>query len=184
MLGAGQLPCETPCPLPNANPSTSFWHSEPELLGHRNTSTLPSEADVVVVGTGITGASALRYLVESGKKLNILALEAREVCCGATGRVCFSCDACSLRLCPSIHNRHILRGLLLGPLPTTSSTNPAIRTGDIYSLIRMRRAQLLGRWKWSATSTFNRTSNTMTCLANTARSQRSERTGLKKVSTE
>lgn len=78
---------ETPCPLPSSNASKSFWLSEPELIGHRTTESLPLEADVVVVGTGITGASALRYLVESGKKLNIVALEAREVCWGATGRV-------------------------------------------------------------------------------------------------
>jgi len=35
---------------------------------------------------GITGANAARYLVESGKRLDIVLLEAREVCYGATGR--------------------------------------------------------------------------------------------------
>lgn len=78
---------ESPSPLPNANSSKSFWLSEPELVGYRTTDDLPSEADVVVIGTGVTGTSALRYLVQSGKKLNIVALEAREVCWGASGRV-------------------------------------------------------------------------------------------------
>ncbi|KAF2118325.1 FAD dependent oxidoreductase [Lophiotrema nucula] len=77
---------EAPCPLPSPDSSKSFWLSEPILLGHRTTEELPAEADVVVVGTGITGASALRYLAESGMKLRIVALDAREVCSGATGR--------------------------------------------------------------------------------------------------
>jgi hypothetical protein len=78
-----------PCPLPNANSSKSFWHSEPDeiLLGHRTTADLPAQADVVVVGCGITGANAARFLVDSGKELNIVILDAREVCWGATGRV-------------------------------------------------------------------------------------------------
>lgn len=83
------------CPLPNANSSKSFWHSEPDefLIGHRTTPELPSTADVVIVGCGITGANAARFLVESGKGLSVVILEAREVCWGATGRVsqCLCC---------------------------------------------------------------------------------------------
>jgi uncharacterized protein with NAD-binding domain and iron-sulfur cluster len=81
-----------PCPLPVPNSSKSFWHSEPDqfLLGHRTTPNLPTHADVVIVGCGITGANAARYLVESGKDLKTVVLEAREVCWGATGRVCES----------------------------------------------------------------------------------------------
>ncbi|KAG8534090.1 uncharacterized protein KY384_000933 [Bacidia gigantensis] len=58
------------------------------LLGHRTTEELPSEADVVIVGSGITGASAARFLLEDkrAKGLEIVMLEAREVCWGATGR--------------------------------------------------------------------------------------------------
>ena len=78
-----------PCPLPTPESSKSFWHSEPDefLLGHRTTPELPKGADVVIVGCGITGANAARFLVESGKGLNMVMLEAREVCWGATGRV-------------------------------------------------------------------------------------------------
>jgi glycerol-3-phosphate dehydrogenase len=47
------------------------------------------EADIVIVGSGITGTSAARFLAEderaNGKK--IVMLEAREACWGATGRV-------------------------------------------------------------------------------------------------
>ncbi|KAL8835369.1 MAG: hypothetical protein Q9170_003358 [Blastenia crenularia] len=76
--------------LPTDKSSASFWHSEPStfLLGHCTTSELPKEADIVVVGSGITGASAARFLAEDGRAndLSIVMLEAREACWGATGR--------------------------------------------------------------------------------------------------
>jgi len=89
-----------PAPLPVPNPSKSFWHSEPSsfLLGHHTTEDMPKEVDVVIVGSGITGASAARFLHESGSsdadqngigstKKTVVMLEAREACWGATGRV-------------------------------------------------------------------------------------------------
>lgn len=86
--------------LPSENPSKSFWHVEPSalLLGHRSTRNLPQEADVVVVGSGITGASVAWHLlqqngvksVESNDGLKVVMLEAREACYGATGRLVHS----------------------------------------------------------------------------------------------
>ena len=77
--------------LPTIDSTASFWHSEPSeyLLGHRTTSTLPAEADIVIVGSGITGASAARFLAEDSrrKNLHVVMLDAREACWGATGRV-------------------------------------------------------------------------------------------------
>ncbi|KAF1840154.1 FAD dependent oxidoreductase [Cucurbitaria berberidis CBS 394.84] len=76
--------------LPTPTSTHSFWHSEPNefLLGHRTTPELPAEADIIIVGSGITGTSAARYLAEderaNGK--SIVVLEAREACWGATGR--------------------------------------------------------------------------------------------------
>ncbi|KAK2003230.1 FAD dependent oxidoreductase [Colletotrichum falcatum] len=80
--------------LPSAKSTASYWHREPSgtLLGHRTTKALPPTADVVVIGTGITGAFATKELLEqqgkqAGKrKEKVLVLEAREVCWGATGR--------------------------------------------------------------------------------------------------
>ncbi len=78
--------------LPTPTSSSSFWHSEPNefLIGHRTTEQLPAEADIVIVGSGITGTSAARYLAEDerAKGRSIVLLEAREACWGATGRVC------------------------------------------------------------------------------------------------
>ena len=80
--------------LPTPKSSNAFWHSEPNefLLGHRTTEQLPAEADIVIVGSGITGTSAARYLSEDerAKGKSVVLLEAREACWGATGRV--SCD--------------------------------------------------------------------------------------------
>lgn len=78
--------------LPTAESTTSFWHSEPSefLLDHRTTSDLPTEAEIVIVGSGITGSSAARYLAEDprAKGMSIVMLDAREACWCATGRVC------------------------------------------------------------------------------------------------
>ncbi|KAL1604907.1 hypothetical protein SLS60_004448 [Paraconiothyrium brasiliense] len=76
--------------LPTPTSTNSFWHSEPNefLIGHHTTEELPAEADIVIIGSGITGTSAARFLSEderaNGKK--IVMLEAREACWGATGR--------------------------------------------------------------------------------------------------
>ncbi|KAK8176409.1 FAD dependent oxidoreductase-like protein [Phyllosticta citribraziliensis] len=79
-----------PAGLPVPNSTSSFWHSEPNqfLLGHRTTDELPAEADVVIVGSGITGTSAARFLAEDdrAKGRSVVLLEAREACWGATGR--------------------------------------------------------------------------------------------------
>ncbi|KAJ2983587.1 hypothetical protein NUW58_g6225 [Xylaria curta] len=71
---------------PTANSTHSYWHRDPckRLLGHRTTSELQSTADVVIVGSGITGTFAARELVSRGR--SVVMLEAREACWGATGR--------------------------------------------------------------------------------------------------
>ena len=82
--------------LPSEGSTTSFWHSEPSeyLLGHRTTPELPDYADVIIVGSGITGASAARFLAEDKRAqgLSIVMLDAREACWGATGRVLLPSD--------------------------------------------------------------------------------------------
>jgi lysine/ornithine N-monooxygenase len=81
-----------PAGLPSKESSASFWHTEPKLLGHRTTTDLTQQVDIVVIGSGISGASVVHHIfentenVEDAKKPSVLVLEAREVCWGATGR--------------------------------------------------------------------------------------------------
>ncbi|KAI1204650.1 FAD dependent oxidoreductase [Annulohypoxylon truncatum] len=74
--------------LPVDNPTKSYWHKEPsaKLLGHRTTKELPRSADVVIVGSGITGTFAAHFMKELRPDLDVVMVEAREACWGATGR--------------------------------------------------------------------------------------------------
>ncbi len=76
--------------LPVPNSTKSYWHQSPSevLFGHRTTAELPQTADIVIVGSGISGSFAAHFL-KNGKAKDdqIVLLEAREACWGATGRV-------------------------------------------------------------------------------------------------
>jgi monoamine oxidase len=80
--------------LPSPQPTKSFWHSEPSefLLGHRTTTELPSTADVVIIGSGMSGVFTAQQIAEDigTPSINVVMLEAREACWGATGRVCIT----------------------------------------------------------------------------------------------
>lgn len=80
--------------VPNAKSTSPFWLRDPhpELSGFQS-ATLPTEADVVIIGSGITGASIARTLLQDRVRQNatlehpaVVMLEARDVCSGATGR--------------------------------------------------------------------------------------------------
>lgn len=74
--------------LPVPNSTKSYWHKEPsqKLFGYRSTSDLPATADTIVIGTGMTGSFAARFLKEAEPTSSLVVLEAREACWGATGR--------------------------------------------------------------------------------------------------
>ncbi|KAJ4473002.1 FAD dependent oxidoreductase [Lentinula aciculospora] len=76
--------------FPLRDPCSSFWlqntRSSP-LLGHRTTQSLPPSVDVVIIGSGLSGAATAYYLLTgSNCTESVLMLEAREACDGATGR--------------------------------------------------------------------------------------------------
>lgn len=78
-------------PLPVQNSTEPFWRTQLDPLdSHRTTEALPTNADIVVIGAGYTGASTVYHLLEKSKnstnKPSIVILEAREACSGATGR--------------------------------------------------------------------------------------------------
>jgi glycine/D-amino acid oxidase-like deaminating enzyme len=77
-----------PVSLPTANPTVSYWQDPPDAIAdHRSAPDLPSSADTVIIGSGITGAAvAWNLLSQSTDPGSIVMLEARQACSGATGR--------------------------------------------------------------------------------------------------
>ncbi|KAF2183682.1 FAD/NAD(P)-binding domain-containing protein [Zopfia rhizophila CBS 207.26] len=76
--------------FPVANPSISYWQTPPNIdVADRQSHQLPVEVDVVIIGSGMTGTSIARHLLNEGRQdqpLRIAMLEARQACSGATGR--------------------------------------------------------------------------------------------------
>lgn len=75
--------------LPVSNPTTSYWQDPPDadIADLRSTEELPKQADVVIIGSGITGSCiALEYLERTKGAESVVVLEARQACSGATGR--------------------------------------------------------------------------------------------------
>ncbi|KAK1671995.1 FAD dependent oxidoreductase [Colletotrichum godetiae] len=84
--------------LPHAKPSDPYWLDDPPFpeLVDAQSERLPAEADVVIIGSGITAAAVARGLYiaaatdvsdgEGKKGPRVVVLEARRLCAGATGR--------------------------------------------------------------------------------------------------
>ncbi|KAG5983528.1 hypothetical protein E4U55_007934 [Claviceps digitariae] len=87
---------------PTVCSTDSYWHKDPStvLPGHRTTKKLPSAAEVVVIGTGITGTFAARELLAGGR--HVVHVEAREACWGATGRNGGHCQPMLYKSKPSV----------------------------------------------------------------------------------
>lgn len=78
--------------LPVDNPTKSFWLDTPganPLADEGSTGQLTKEADVCIIGSGITGVSAAWHLskmfekqelASRGSKMRVVILEAREFC--------------------------------------------------------------------------------------------------------
>lgn len=95
--------------LPRPNPTTPYWAIPPSSIAKHNSgcdkdldgafpdshgcrSSLPDYADVVIVGSGITGTAFARTLLDWHRgndpdtPLKVVMLEARDACSGATAR--------------------------------------------------------------------------------------------------
>ncbi|KAH7153314.1 FAD dependent oxidoreductase-domain-containing protein [Dactylonectria macrodidyma] len=77
--------------LPVPNPTSSYWLDDPPFPALCNVQgKLLEEADVVIIGSGIAGASVAKTLLELSTKdeapLSVVVCEARQLCSGATGR--------------------------------------------------------------------------------------------------
>ncbi|KAI0007983.1 FAD dependent oxidoreductase [Xylariaceae sp. FL0662B] len=91
--------------LPVPNPTPSYWLEDPPFpeLVDRQSPTLPPEADIVIIGSGITGAAVARAVLQAREEreqeqsktpqpqqqrrdIVVAVLDARSLCSGATGR--------------------------------------------------------------------------------------------------
>ena len=90
--------------LPVPSPSLSYWEIPPHRLASYR-SPFPKTADVVIIGSGITGASVARALHEKDSSLHIVIVEARKLCSGASGRNGGHCKPC-ISLIPAASNRN------------------------------------------------------------------------------
>lgn len=71
--------------VPVRNPTQPYWLTEPSKISKLQSS-WHDEAEIVIVGSGITSASLVRSLYARRPDLKIIVVEARDLCSGATGR--------------------------------------------------------------------------------------------------
>jgi hypothetical protein len=82
----------SPPGLPVAHPTKSYWLEDPPFpeLTNIQSAKLPRTADIVIIGSGITGAGVARAVFQECRRKketrHVVVLEAREICSGATGR--------------------------------------------------------------------------------------------------
>ncbi|KAG8742949.1 hypothetical protein FRC10_000737 [Ceratobasidium sp. 414] len=77
--------------IPSLPTTRSHWQEtipEAARLRHASSTALPDHADIVIIGSGITGTLVARALLEHPNvaDLKIVMVEARDVCAGATSR--------------------------------------------------------------------------------------------------
>ncbi|KAF4953608.1 hypothetical protein FGADI_5944 [Fusarium gaditjirri] len=75
--------------LPSTKPTAPTWQTPPHpTVANAQSHVLPSETDIVIIGSGITGIGAAHSLLNhpKGNSLKVTMLEARTAVSGATGR--------------------------------------------------------------------------------------------------
>jgi glycine/D-amino acid oxidase-like deaminating enzyme len=98
-----------PSTLPTKESTTPFWRTElHELDNQRTTADIPTTCDILIIGGGYAGIAAAYHLLASDEakakffngaaRPNVVLLEARGACSGATGR-----NGGHLR--PAVHTR-------------------------------------------------------------------------------
>ncbi|KAL8402116.1 hypothetical protein RB596_008759 [Gaeumannomyces avenae] len=94
-FGAVAKRAKAAAPLPHPSPTQPFWLLDPphpELVDLQSAE-MPREAEVVIIGSGITAAATARSLLQTATEESpsrpvprVVVLEARQLCSGATGR--------------------------------------------------------------------------------------------------
>ena len=72
--------------LPVDNPTVPMWQVPLHELANVSSSSLPESADVVIIGSGMSGCSVAKTILEGDDKLKVVVLEARGLASGASSR--------------------------------------------------------------------------------------------------
>lgn len=117
MEDRGQIPPG----LPRDEPTVAYWQDPPDgIADFRSSELLPQEADIVIVGSGISGATIAFNLLSEQPKKKVVLLEARQAASGASGRNGRYRDKIS-RLCDLpeavFHDRPVVLLLAISPVP-------------------------------------------------------------------
>jgi glycine/D-amino acid oxidase-like deaminating enzyme len=73
--------------IPRQDPTESYWQSPPDPIAlEGSTSDIPTSADFVIVGSGISGALIAWNILHRSRNASIVMFEAREASSGASGR--------------------------------------------------------------------------------------------------
>lgn len=79
--------------IPLLNASMPYWTFPKSLIAEYGADTqLPSDADIVIIGSGISGTAIAKTILEDSSHsssispIKLVMLEARDTCSGATGR--------------------------------------------------------------------------------------------------
>jgi glycine/D-amino acid oxidase-like deaminating enzyme len=72
--------------LPRSKSTRPYWLNNEHSLARQQSTTFPNSADIVIIGSGITGLRVASTLLEELPDVSIVVLEARTLCSGATGR--------------------------------------------------------------------------------------------------
>ncbi|TKA77609.1 hypothetical protein B0A55_03138 [Friedmanniomyces simplex] len=79
-------PLERDPGLPVPDPTVPFWQLPPHSLASVSSKKFQSSTDVVIIGSGMTGCSVAKGLLDGDSKIRITVLEARGLASGATSR--------------------------------------------------------------------------------------------------
>jgi glycine/D-amino acid oxidase-like deaminating enzyme len=65
----------------------SYWQEPPDkIAGLRTSKILPASAEYVIIGSGISGTCIAYNILSRVPNSQVIMIEAREACSGATGR--------------------------------------------------------------------------------------------------
>lgn len=91
--------------LPCPTPTVAYWQCPPHAIASHQSRKLPSEASIVIIGSGITGTSVAYHLLQRSPNLRVVMLEARTVTSGATGRNGGHCKDVSFKTYRQLRSR-------------------------------------------------------------------------------